>query len=112
MYFGPENPRAGETAFAWVTGTACWMFRLVTQYMMGFQPGYDSITIMPCIPDHWTECSMKRVFRGDTYNLKILNRNKSQNKIGKIMVDNIELKDNCFKIFSDGKVHNILVEMA
>ena len=111
MYFGPANPRAGETAFAWVTGTAGWMFRAVTQYMMGFHPGYDSVTIKPCIPDWWGECSMKRVFRGDTYLLKIINRNKSQNKIRRIMVDGKEIKGNTFKIFGDGKEHSIVVEM-
>lgn len=112
MYFGPDNPRAGETAFAWVTGTAGWMFRSVTQYMMGFHPGYNSITIKPCIPEDWMECSMKRVYRGDTYNLKIINRNKSQNKVRQITVDGNVLQGNTFATFRDGITHEILVEMA
>lgn len=111
MYFGPDNPRAGETAFAWVTGTAGWMFRSVVQYMMGFHPGYDSITIKPCIPDGWEKCSMKRVFRGDTYFMEIINKNKAQSKVKKITVDGMEITGNEVKIFADGKNHYIIVEM-
>jgi cellobiose phosphorylase len=111
MYFGPDNPRAGETAFAWVTGTAGWMFRAVTQYMMGFHPGYDSITIRPCIPEKWTDCTMKRVCRGDSYVMQIVNKNKGQSKVNRIIVDGKEIIGNEFNIFKDGKEHHILVEM-
>lgn len=111
MYFGPDNPRAGQTAFAWVTGTAGWMFRSVVQYMLGFHPGYESVIIKPCIPETWEECSMKRVFRGDVYLLKIINKNKAQSKVRKILVDGSEIQGNEFRCFLDGKQHEILVEM-
>ncbi len=112
MYFGPDNPRAGETSFAWVTGTAGWMFRAVTQYMMGFYPGYDRIIIKPCIPDIWRKCSLKRAFRGDTYLLKITNQNGNQNKVARIIVDGTAINGNSFPVFHDGKEHEIIVEMA
>ena len=112
MYFGPDNPRAGETAFAWVTGTAGWMFRLVTQYMMGFYPGYESITIKPCIPEVWEKASIKRTYRGDIYMMEILNASRQQNKVKNIKVDGIEIKGNSFKTFGDGKEHTIVVEMG
>jgi cellobiose phosphorylase len=94
MYFGSDNPRFGETAFAWVTGTVGWMFRSVTQYMMGFHPGYDNITIKLCIPEKWTECTMKRVYRGDAYTIKLLNKNHKQSNVKKIIVDGVEINEN------------------
>mgnify|MGYP001225580981 CR=1 FL=1 len=111
MYFGPANPRAGETAFAWVTGTAGWMFRSVAQYMLGFYPGYDSIKIRPCIPEDWEEISMKRVYRGDTYLLMIRNKNRKQCGVERLWVDGIEISGDSFPIFGDGKSHTLLVEM-
>ena len=112
MYFGPDNPRAGETSFAWVTGTAGWMFRAVTEYMMGFYTGYKSITIKPCIPDIWKECSVKRVFRKDTYIMHIINNNKGQNTVKKLTVVGIKIIGNTFDIFNDAKEHNVVVEMS
>lgn len=105
MYFGPDNPRAGETSFAWVTGTAGWMFRSVTQYMMGFYPGYADITIKPCIPPQWKKCSMRRVFRGDTYEITIHNEGTGM----QLTVDGKAIDGNTFPLFGDGAVHRIEV---
>ncbi len=112
MYFGPSNKRAGETSFAWVTGTAGWMFRAVTQYIMGFYPEYNSMIIKPCIPEWWEFCSMKRVFRGDTYHINIINKNKAQSEIKLITVDGKEIKGNKIPVFLDGKDHDITVIMV
>jgi cellobiose phosphorylase len=112
MYFGPDNPKAGKTLFAWVTGTAGWIFRSVTQYIMGFYPGFNEIEIKPCIPDFWEECSIKRVYRGDVYNIVINNKNKGQTKVSKITVDGEVITGNRIPIYGDGKEHNICVEMA
>ena len=112
MYFGPDNPRAGETAFAWVTGTAGWMFRSAVQYMLGFHPGYDSVTIQPCIPSAWKECSLKRVCRGDTYQVKIANPRGGQARVKSVTVDGKLLKGTRFPLFGDGREHQVEVEMA
>ncbi len=110
MYFGPDNPRAGQTMFAWVTGTAGWMFRAVTQYILGFHPGHDDIWIKPCIPSAWKECTLHRKFRGDVYKVKIINKG-SGSKVAKITVDGKTLTKNSFGIFGDGETHEVFVEM-
>jgi cellobiose phosphorylase len=112
MYFGPDNPRAGQTMFAWVTGTAGWMFRSVTQYMLGFHPGYDDFTINPCIPGHWTDCKLKRTFRGDVYDITILNPEGKQSGVRKLIVDGQEWEGNTVRIFGDGGTHSITVELG
>ena len=110
MYFGPDNPRAGQTMFAWVTGTAGWMFRAATQYMLGFHPGFDDIRLQPCIPASWKECTLHRKFRNDVYEIKILNHG-SGSVVEKVTVDGKSLEGNVFGIFGDGKTHEVLVEM-
>jgi len=110
MYFGPDNPRAGQTMFAWVTGTAGWMFRGVTQYMLGFYPGHKDIRIEPCIPLAWKECTLKRRFRGDVYQVKIMNKGIGGG-VKSVTVDGKTLTGNRFGIFGDGKIHEVIVEM-
>ncbi len=111
MYFGPENPRAGQTMFAWVTGTAGWMYRAITQYMLGFYPDYENVVIKPCIPSDWKECSIKRSFRGDTYLVTISNPNGAQTGVTKLVVDGKVIEGNSFKTFCDGKEHTVEVTM-
>lgn len=111
MYFGPDNPRKGETLFAWVTGTAGWMFRAITQYMAGFHPSYDSFTINPCIPAEWKNVNLIRKFRGDTYKLEIHNPNGSQSGINELKVDGKVMDGNRVPLFADGKTHTIQITM-
>ena len=80
MYFGPDNIRKGQTSFAWVTGTAGWMFRVITQNILGFTPEYDGFKVNPCIPKDWDYAEEIRKFRGDTYVVKIHN-GTGENKI-------------------------------
>lgn len=107
MYFGPDNMRAGETSFAWVTGTAGWMFRAVTQYMAGFYTDYNSISIKPCIPSGWSGMSMTRSYRGDIYEIEIRRSGNGR----KLIVDGVELSGNTFGIFADGKSHKVIAEI-
>ncbi len=110
MYFGPDNPRRGETLFAWVTGTAGWMFRAITQYMCGFHPSYDSFTLNPCIPADWKEISVRRKFRGDTYLITVKNPDGKQSGASKVTVDG-KPSDAQVKIFGDGAEHIIEIVM-
>ena len=110
MYFGPDNPRKGETLFAWVTGTAGWMFRAITQYMCGFHPSYDSFTLNPCIPADWKEISFRRKFRGDTYLVTVKNPDGKQSGASTVIVDGV-LSGSEVKLFGDGKEHTVEIVM-
>ena len=110
MYFGPDNPRRGETLFAWVTGTAGWMFRAITQYMCGFHPSYNGFTLNPCIPADWKEISVRRKFRGDTYLITVKNPDGKQSGASKVTVDG-KPADAYVALFGDGKEHTIEIVM-
>lgn len=112
MYFGPDNPRAGQTMFAWVTGTAGWIFRSATQYMLGFHPGYSTFTINPVIPADWKKCRIQRNFRGDLYDILILNPDGVQSGVKSIVIDGQSVEGKSLSIIGDGKTHQIVVEMG
>ncbi|MDU4694733.1 MULTISPECIES: GH36-type glycosyl hydrolase domain-containing protein [Paenibacillus] len=112
MYFGPDNPRAGQTMFAWVTGTAGWIFRSATQYMLGFHPGYSTFTIHPVIPADWKECRIQRNFRGDIYDVHVLNPQSVQSGIKNITMDGRPVEGTSLPIIGDGKTHQIVVELG
>ncbi|MFV0342413.1 MAG: GH36-type glycosyl hydrolase domain-containing protein [Anaerocolumna sp.] len=111
MYLGPENPRAGETILSWITGTAGWVYRLITQYMVGFMPGYQTITIDPCIPSHWKNLTLRRVYKGCVYHIAIDNPEGKQKGVKTCVVDGQLLDGNVLPIFSDGGEHYICITM-
>ena len=111
MYFGPDHPEHGKTLFAWVTGTAGWMFRAITQYMLGFHPGYDGFEIKPCLPSHWEKCTLKRKFRNDTYLITILNPNRSQSGVASVTLDGVPVAGSTVPLVNDGQTHTVTVTM-
>lgn len=85
MYLGPENPRAGETTFAWVTGTAGWALRAVSEYLFGFKPGYDSVQLAPSLPECFEEVHFTRKFRGAVYHITYVRGEKALTVDGRRM---------------------------
>jgi cellobiose phosphorylase len=110
MYYGPSNEKSGKTMFGWVTGTAGWMYRAITQYMFGFHPEYEYFRMSPCLPDGWNKCSIVRNFRGDIYEIHINKKGKS-NEIESIIMDGVLMKGQNIKIVGDKMKHIINIEL-
>ena len=50
MVAGKEAARPGEGKNSWLTGTAAWTWKAVSEALLGIQPQYDGLLIKPCIP--------------------------------------------------------------
>jgi len=67
-YVGPlARARVGEAPFGWVTGSAGWLATVLLEYVFGLKPAWEALRIDPCLPPHWTNCSVTRPFRGAVY---------------------------------------------
>lgn len=68
MYFGPNAfARKGFAPCAWVTGSAGWQYRAITEFILGVQADFDGLKIVPCMPGEWGGAEVTRVFRGANY---------------------------------------------
>lgn len=63
----------GQAHNPWLTGTASWSLIAATQYILGIRPAFAGLVIDPCIPSVWDGFSVKRVFRGATYEITVRN---------------------------------------
>ncbi|MDD5680292.1 MAG: glycosyl transferase family 36 [Candidatus Omnitrophica bacterium] len=73
---GPDAANFGCGAWTWYTGSATWMFRVLTEWILGVRPGKDGLIVDPCIPKSWKGFKMRRLFRGRMYEIDV-KRNKS-----------------------------------
>ena len=109
MYLGPEcNSRRGEAPLSWTTGTSGWLYRGVIENIIGVQADYEGLKIEPNLPEKWDAVKVKRVFRGCTYMINIINNKKGGEY--KIYVDDQKIEGNILPLFKDEKEHFVLVK--
>ena len=111
QYIGPDNRRAGETQFAWMTGAGGWFFRAMTEGILGVRADYDGLLIDPCLPEHWAECELSRNYRGARYQIKIKNPKKLQRGKIYLTVDGKAIEGNHAPIFGDGQQHTVVATL-
>jgi len=109
---GPGNPRYGEGAFTWLTGSADWFMVVVMEYLLGIRPTFDGLMIDPCIPDHWKSMRILRRFRGTRYDIRIENPDGVKRGIKQILVDDEPLRGEVLPSFNDRRAHIVDVTMG
>jgi cellobiose phosphorylase len=71
MIAGRDAPTHGEAKNSWLTGTAAWSYVAVTQWILGVRPEHEGLRVAPCLPTTWDGFTMRRQFRGATYEILV-----------------------------------------
>ena len=71
MVAGAEAARPGEGKNSWLTGTAAWTWKCVSEFILGVKPQYDGLLIEPCIPLRYGTYRIHRRFRDADYDISI-----------------------------------------
>lgn len=113
MIAGKAHKDFGEGKNSWLTGSACWNFVAVSQYLLGIRPDYEGLLIDPCIPKGWKGFSVKRHFRGADYYITVRNPYGASKGVKSITLDGKKLPSNLIPPRSDrGKEHHVEVIMG
>ena len=71
MVAGRDAARPGEGKNSWLTGTAAWTWKAVSEAILGIKPQYDGLLIEPCIPERYGNYRIHRRFRDAEYDISI-----------------------------------------
>ncbi|MDG5816339.1 hypothetical protein QA601_14685 [Chitinispirillales bacterium ANBcel5] len=112
MIAGKDAGRHGEAKNSWLTGTAAWNFIAVSHWILGVRPDYEGLIVDPCIPQEWNDFSVKRVFRGSTYNINVKNPDHVSKGVKTITVNGKEIEGNIIPVYNDNAVHTVEVIMG
>lgn len=74
MIAGKAARRHGEAKNSWLTGTAAWNFVVLSQWICGIRPEFNSLVVEPQLPSHVKKAEIKRKHRGCTYIFDIENK--------------------------------------
>jgi cellobiose phosphorylase len=110
---GPDDERAhGQGAFHWLTGTAAWMLRAMTDYILGVRAEAGGLRIDPSVAPDWKEFSCRREFRGATFEIHFCNPDGVQSGVRSVTLDGTPLSENLVPGQEPGTTHRVEVVMG
>lgn len=112
MIAGRDHKDFGEGKNSWLTGSACWNFVAMSQYIVGIRADYKGLMIDPCIPKAWKSFTARREFRGATYNISVKNPNGVSKGVKQVTMDGKELKSNVLPVGKAGQEYNVEVVLG
>ena len=89
---GKDHSAFGRARHPFMTGSAGWAYFAATQYLLGIRPGFDTLTIDPCIPSDWEEFSIDRKWRGASYHIHVTNPDSVEKGVRKIVLNGREVE--------------------
>jgi len=106
---GPDSENFGRGVWTWYTGSAAWLFRVVSEWIFGIRPSREGLIIDPCIPKKWSRFKVKRLFRGAIYHIEVHNPEGVSKGITKLTIDGKRHFSNIIPPLSKGKSCRIKV---
>lgn len=108
MYLGPENPYEAKFApCSWITGTAGWLYRCITEYIFGVRAEADGLRIAPCLTKKLDNVKLCRMFRGAVYEITITHAGPAR-----MLCDGETVSGALLPVFERGTAHRVQVYLG
>lgn len=107
---GKDHTAFGRARHPFMTGSGGWSYFAATRYLLGVQPGFDSLIVDPCIPSGWKEFDVTRIWRGAEYRIHVENPQGVCKGVTEILLDGVPAES--IPVQEPGSVHNVLVRMG
>lgn len=108
---GPDSPFFGRAGWTWYTGSAAWLHRVVTHWVLGVRPEWDGLRLDPCLPPGWPGARLTRPWRGATYEIEIV-RDPAAPPVVAVTLDGARLPANVLPPPTVPGHHHVVVRFA
>jgi cyclic beta-1,2-glucan synthetase len=102
-----REPHAGRGGWTWYTGSAGWLYRLITESFLGLRQEGNKLKFVPCIPAEWESFKVHYRYRNTVYHIAVLQKQGAQEMI--VTADGMEQGDKMVTLTDDRGEHNVEV---
>jgi len=102
-------PHTGRGGWTWYTGSAGWMYRLLTETLLGVNLAGDRLRLAPRFPKSWSSYKIHYRYRQTFYHITITRRPELSDAEATISLDGSDLPDKAIPLLDDHVEH--FVEM-
>ena len=104
-------PHTGRGGWTWYTGSSSWMYRLITESLLGLHLEIDELRISPCIPAEWKSFDIHYRYRDTFYHITVRQSGR-QEQIQTVSVDGIVQRDSVIKLTNDRAHHQVSIDLG
>src|SRR5665213_760967 len=98
-------PHAGRGGWTWYTGSAGWMYRLITESFLGLQQEGNKLNFVPCIPAEWESFKVHYRYKKTLYHIAVIQEKGAAEMT--IKVDGMVQQDKMITLTDDGIEHTV-----
>jgi cyclic beta-1,2-glucan synthetase len=109
VYTNPQH--AGRGGWTWYTGSAGWMYRLITESLLGLRLEIDRLRMEPLFPDQWQSFTLHYRYRETFHHIHVRKLGPGRN-IARVVVDGVEQTDRTIPLRDDRRDHKVEVEVG
>ncbi len=103
-------PHTGRGGWTWYTGAAGWMYRFITESLLGLRLEAECLRFMPCLPPDWPEFKIHYRYRESFYHIVVRNAGGGR-VVGRVLLDGVEQPDHSVRLSDDREQHNVEIEV-
>ena len=97
-------PHTGRGGWTWYTGSAAWMYRLITESLLGLRREVDKLHFKPCLPVEWEGFKIHYRYRETVYHISVVQTPAGEGQMH-VSVDGVEQPDATIPLVDDRKEH-------
>ncbi len=103
-------PHTGRGGWTWYTGSAGWMYRLITESLLGLRLTQDRLHFAPCLPPDWQGFQLRYRYRETTYSISV--RQTAGTRAGmSVSVDGVAQAEPAILLVDDRQDHQVEVSL-
>ncbi|MDQ2720432.1 MAG: cyclic beta 1-2 glucan synthetase, partial [Bacteroidota bacterium] len=103
-----REPHAGRGGWTWYTGSAGWLYRLITESFLGFQQKGNQLKFTPCVPKEWNSFKVNYRYKNTMHHIEVIQLGNLEEMI--VIVDGIMIEDKTISLQDDGVEHVCVVK--
>ncbi|MEN9675202.1 MAG: hypothetical protein RIS76_1098 [Verrucomicrobiota bacterium] len=106
------EPHLGRGGWTWYTGSAGWMYRLLTETLLGLHREGDWLRLQPRLPAAWPEFTMHYRYRETPYRIHVTRPGGSIGSMVSLVLDGARVSGDRIPLVNDQREHSVDVLLS
>ncbi|NDI84219.1 cyclic beta 1-2 glucan synthetase [Undibacterium sp. B2R-29] len=97
-------PHTGRGGWTWYTGSAGWMYTLITASLLGLQREANFLSLEPCLPAEWDNYQIRYRYLESLYCISVQRKHPGSGP-SSLLIDDLPVADLRIPLINDGRTH-------